>query len=94
MYNPLYIEYLNTFGAEIYVKSQPHKEVDALLKEHDVKEKGFKIFGRLFKQIIYYVRYKYHQCCDLVKTFFMGDAEIERTRIINSIEKLRNKDLF
>ena len=87
MDNPQYIEYLNTFGAEINVKSLPRKEIDALFKEHITKEKEFKILGGLFKQ-------KYYQCCDLVKQFFLDDAEIERTKIINSIEKLRNKDLF
>ena len=87
MNNPQYIEYLNTFGAEINVKSQP-------LKEHITKEKAFKILGRLFKQVIHHIRYKYYQCCDLVKKFHLGDAEMERMRIINSIEKLRNKDLF
>ena len=94
MDNPQYIEYLNTFGAEINVKSQPRKEIDALFKEHITKEKEFKILGRLFKQVIHHIYYKYYQCCDLVKKFHLGDAEIERMRIINSIEKLRNKDLF
>ena len=87
MENPQYIEYLNTFGAEIYLKPQPRKEVDVLTKEHITKEKGFEIVGRLFKQ-------KYYQCCDLVKQFFLDEAEIERTKIINSIEKLRNKEWF
>ena len=89
MDNPQYIEYLNTFGAEINVKSQPRKE-----KEHITKEKKFKISERLFKQVIHRISYKYYQCCDLVKNFYLDDAEIERMRIINSIEKLRNKDLF
>ena len=96
MDNPQYIEYLNTFGAEINVKSQPRKEIDALFKEHITKEKGFKIFGRLFKQVIHHIRYKYYQCCDLIKKISLGNAEIERerTKLIDSIEKLRNKDLF
>ena len=87
MNNPQYIEYLNTFGAEIDVSSQPRKEIDALFKEHTTKENKFEILERLFKQ-------KYYQCCDLTKQFLLDGAEIERTRIINSIEKLRNKDLF
>ena len=78
MDNPQYIEYLNTFGAEINVKSQPRKE-----KEHITKEWVFKIFRRLSKQIVY--------CCDLVKKIPLGDAEIERTRLIDSIEELKNK---
>ena len=89
MDNPQYIEYLNTFGAEINVKSKPRKE-----KEHITKEKKFKILERLFKQVIHRISHKYYQCCDLVKNFYLDDAEIERMRIINSIEKLRNKDLF
>ena len=80
------IEYLNTFGAEIDVSPQPRIEVAALRKEHITKEWVFKIFRRLSKQIVY--------CCDLVKKIHLGDAEIERKSIINSIEKLRNKDLF
>ena len=89
MDNPQYIEYLNTFGAEINVKPQPRKE-----KEHFTKEKKFKTLERLFKQVIHHIRYKYYQCCDSVKNFYLDDAEVERMRIINSIEKLRNKDLF
>ena len=91
MENPQYIEYLNTFGAEIYLKHQPHKELDALLKERTAKEKGLKTLGRLLKKVIYHIRYKYYQCCDLVKKFTLDDSEIERTRIINSIERLKNK---
>ena len=96
MDNPQYIEYLNTFGAEIDVSSQPRIEVDALPKEHITKEKELKILGRLWRgpSILDHIRYKYYQCCDLVKNFYLDDAEIERMRIINSIEKLRNKDLF
>ena len=89
MDNPQYIEYLNTFGAEINVKPQPRKE-----KKHITIEKKFKILERLFKQVVHRISYKYDQCCDLVKNFYLDDAEIERMRIINSIEKLRNKDLF
>ena len=87
MNNPQYIEYLNTFGAEIDVSSQPRKEIDALFKEHTTKENEFEILEGLFKQ-------KYYQCCDLIKQFLLDGAETERTRIINSIEKLRNKDFF
>ena len=83
MNNPQYIEYLNTFGAEIDISSQPRIEVDAPPKEHITKEWAFKIFRRLSKQIVY--------CCDLVKKIPLGDAEIERTRLIDSIEELRNK---
>ena len=56
MNNPQYIEYLNTFGAEIDVSSQPRREIDALFKEHTTKESEFEILERLFKQ-------KYYQCC-------------------------------
>ena len=96
MDDPQYIEYLNTFGAEIDVSSQPRIEVDALRKEHITKENKFKILGRLFMKIIYHIRYKYYPCCDLIKKISLGNAEIERERakLIDSIEKLRNKDLF
>ena len=41
MDNPQYIEYLNTLGAEINVKSQPRKEINALFKEHTTKENEY-----------------------------------------------------
>ena len=92
MDNPQYIEYLNTFGAEINVKSQPRKEIDALFKEHITKEKEFKLFGRLFKQVIHHIHNKYYQCCDLVKNFPLGSHdEAKRQRLIDSIEELRDK---
>ena len=93
MENPQYIEYLNTFGAEINIKPLQRKEIDALFKEDLTKAKEFQILGRLFKQVIHCIHYKYYQCFDLVKKLHLGDSEIERKRIINSIEKLRNKGL-
>ena len=92
MDNPQYIEYLNTFGAEIDVSSQPRIEVDALLKEHTTKEEEFEILRRLFKQIIYRIRYKYYQLYNMVKHFPLDKDEEERQRLIDSIEKLKDKE--
>ena len=92
MAKPQYIEYLNTFGAEIDISSQPRIEVDARLKEHITKEKKFKILERLFKKIIYHIRSKYDQCCDLVKHFHLNYGEVERQRLIDNIEELKNRN--
>ena len=54
--------------------------------------KEFKILGRLFKQIVYHIRYKYYQCCDLVKNFPLGNDEKVRRRLIDSIEELKDKN--
>ena len=47
---------------------------------------------RLFKQIVYHIRYKYYQCCDLVKNFPLGNDEKIRQRLIDSIEELKAKN--
>ena len=92
MNNPQYIEYLNTFGAEIDVSSQPCIEIDARFEEHITREKEFKSSRRLFKHIIYHIRSKYYQCCDLVRHFHLNYGEVERQRLINSIEELKNRN--
>ena len=62
---------------------------------------------RFFIKIFYHIRYKYYQCCNLVKTFcsfrWVGlqtifrkwrlcGSETERLKIIHDIDRLRNKD--
>ena len=88
MNNPQYIEYLNTFGAEIDVSRKPI-EVGALFQEDVVEEEGFQILGKLFKKIFYRMRYKFYQFSNLVKHFPFKKDEEERQRLIDSIEKLR-----
>ena len=47
----------------------------------------------LFKQIIYRIRYKYYQLYNMVKHFLLDKDEEERQRLIDSIEKLKDKAL-
>ncbi len=62
---------------------------------------------RFFINIFYHIRYKYYQCCGLVKIFRsfrwgglqtmfrkwrLRGSETERLKIIHDIDRLRNKD--
>ena len=89
MDNPQYIEYLNTFGAEIDVNYQPIIEVDASIKKHTTEEKELKITRRLFKKFFYHIRYKYYQFYNMVKHFPLDKEEEKRQRLIDSIDKLK-----
>ena len=53
---------------------------------------SFNTLGRLFLTISHHIRYKYYQCCNLVKNFRLGNDEGERLKLIHSIEKLRNNN--
>ena len=62
---------------------------------------------RFFIKIFYHIRYKYYRCCNLVKNFrsyrwvglktilrrwLLCGSETERLKIINDIDRLRNRD--
>jgi len=89
MNNPQYIEYLNTFGAEINISSQLGIETDALLKEHTTKDKKFKTFQQLFRKIIYLIGCSKKQIYKMVKYLLLDKDEQERQRLIDSIEKMK-----
>ena len=82
MENPQYIQYLNTFGADIDVKLQPCKGADALFNENTSKKNSFEIFGGLLFS-------KYNQLYTRIKHFTVDKDEEERQRLIDSIEELK-----
>ena len=47
---------------------------------------------QLFIKIFYHIRYKYYQIQNLVKQFPLGKGEEDRLQLIDSINKLRNKE--
>ena len=82
--NKLYIEYLNTYGAEIDLGSQLNGESDAFPEEHSTKENDFVTLLRLLCS-------KYRQFRDLVRYVTVNPDEEERLRLIDSIEKLKRE---
>jgi len=73
----------------------------------DLDEELMAQVKRIFIKIFYHIRYKYYQCCNLVKIFrsyrwvglktilrrwLLCGSEAERLKIINDIDRLRNKD--
>ena len=47
---------------------------------------------RIFIKIFYHIRYKYYQFQNLIKHFPLGKGEEDRLQLIDSIDKLSNKD--
>ena len=47
---------------------------------------------RIFIKIFYHIRYKYYQFKNLIKHFPLGKGEEDRLQLIDSINKLRNKE--
>ena len=47
---------------------------------------------RIFIKIFYHIRYKYYQLQNFIKHFPLGKGEEDRLQLIDSMDKLRNKD--
>ena len=47
---------------------------------------------RIFIKIFFHIRYKYYQFQNLINHFPLGKGEVDRLELIDSIDKLRNKD--
>ena len=47
---------------------------------------------QIFIKIFYHIRYKYYQFQNLINHFPLGKGEVDRLELIDSIDKLRNKD--
>ena len=47
---------------------------------------------RIFIKIFYHIRYKYYQFKNLIKYFPLGKDEENRLKLIDSIDKLANKN--
>ena len=47
---------------------------------------------RIFIKIFYHIRYKYYQFQNFIKHFRLGKEEEDRLQLIDSIDKLMNKE--